>query len=195
MAKAKAASARIEREDFRKRLLLLVGASFFLLAMKVAIMPARAEPSVFPTGVTIYDPARAYNSFVLFSGGDDVSRLIDLTGKVVHEWNYTGQPVAFIDPALVDGKRGHVFVTLASEEGKGTDLVPGRAQTRIRKTVGEVDWNGAKVWEFGAECAGRPRAAASRHRPPAQRQYARSRQYLLSAAGLRGAAGSRRRRL
>jgi hypothetical protein len=119
-----------------------------------AITPAAAEPSVFPTGTTIYDPARAYNSFVLFPGGDDVSRLIDLTGKVVHEWKYTGQPVAFIDPALIGGARGHVFVTLETEQGKGTDLVPGRTQTRIRKTVGEVDWDGKRVWEFGASAPG-----------------------------------------
>ena len=154
MAKAQAAAARMAREDFRRRLLLLVGMSFFLLALKTSMTSARAEPSVFPTGVTIYDPTRAYNSYVLFPGGDDVSRLIDLTGKVVHEWKYTGQPVAFIDPALVGGSRGHIFVTLETEEGKGTDLVPGRAQTRIRKTVGEVDWSGAKVWEFGANAPG-----------------------------------------
>ncbi|GLI92330.1 hypothetical protein LMG27198_13220 [Methylocystis echinoides] len=148
MARAQAATARGAREGFGPHLLLALGASLLLLAQ------ARAEPSVFPTGVTIYDPTRAYNSYVLFPGGDDVSRLIDLTGKVVHEWKYTGQPVAFIDPALVGGSRGHIFVTLATEEGKGTDLVPGRAQTRIRKAVGEVDWSGAKIWEFGPNAPG-----------------------------------------
>ncbi len=90
----------------------------------------------------------------LFAGGDDVSRLIDLTGKVVHEWKYAGQPVAFIDPALTGGARGHVFVTLETEEGRGVDLVPGRAATRIRKTVGEVDWDGKPVWTFGASAPG-----------------------------------------
>jgi len=115
---------------------------------------AHGEPSVYPTGTTIYDPPKAYNSFVLFAGGDNVSRLIDLTGKVVHEWKYTGQPVAYIDPALIDGARGHLFVTLESDEGKGTDLVPGRVQTRVVKTVGEVDWDGKKVWEFGASAPG-----------------------------------------
>ena len=92
-------------------------------------------------GTTIYDPAKTYNSFVLFAGGDNVSRLIDLNGKVVHEWKFGGQPVAYLDPALAGGAKGHVFVTLETEEGKGTDLVPGRAQTRVVKTVGEVDWN------------------------------------------------------
>jgi hypothetical protein len=116
--------------------------------------PLRAEPSVYPTGTTIYDPAKAYNSFVLFAGGDDVTRLIDLDGNVVREWKYTGQPVSFIDPALVDGARGHIFVTLESEEGRGTDLVPGRALTSVRKKVGEVDWDGKVVWSFGPSAPG-----------------------------------------
>jgi len=129
------------------------GACAAVLASAAAVC-ASAEPSVYPTGTTIYDPARAYNSYVLFAGGDDVSRLVDLTGKVAREWKYTGQPVAFIDPALTDGARGHVFVTLESAEGRGTDLTPGRAQTRVRKTVGEVDWDGKPVWSFGSAAPG-----------------------------------------
>ena len=45
---------------------------------------ARAAPSVYPTGVTRYDPAKAYNVFVLFSGappGDDKTYLIDMDGN------------------------------------------------------------------------------------------------------------------
>ena len=141
------------------RSLRLAGA-LILLAASGVTFPTVAEPSVYPTGTTIYDPTKAYNSFVLFPGGDDVSRLIDLNGNVVHEWKYTGQPVVFIDPALIDGKRGHIFVTLETEQGKGTDLVPGRAQTRIRKSVGEVDWDGRKQWEFGA---GAPGGSAQQH--------------------------------
>ncbi|MBG0811987.1 aryl-sulfate sulfotransferase [Methylosinus sp. H3A] len=122
--------------------------------VSAATVCASAEPSVYPTGTTIYDPARAYNSYVLFAGGDDVSRLVDLTGKVAREWKYTGQPVAFIDPALADGARGHIFVTLESVEGRGTDLTPGRVQTRVRKSVGEVDWDGKPVWSFGSAAPG-----------------------------------------
>ena len=130
------------------------------LAAFCATTAARPEPSVFPTGTTIYDPARAFNSFVLFAGGDGVSRLIDLNGNVVHEWKFTGQPAAFIDPALVGGARGHIFVTLETEEGKGTDLVPGRVQTRINKTVGEVDWDGKTLWRFGGAA---PSGRAQQH--------------------------------
>ena len=130
------------------------GLAIGVIATTLLTAPLRAEPSVFPTGTTIYDPARAYNSFVLFAGGDNVSRLIDLSGNVVHQWQYSGQPVAYIDPASIEGARGHVFVTLESEEGRGTDLLPGRTQTRIVKTVGEVDWDGRKVWEFGASAPG-----------------------------------------
>ncbi len=136
------------------RLSLSLALALILMAASAGLPPAQAEPSVYPTGTTIYDPAKAYNSFVLFPGGDDVSRLIDLTGNVVHEWKYSGQPVAFINPALIDGKRGHIFVTLETEEGKGTDLVPGQGVTRVRKTVGEVDWDGNKQWEFGANAPG-----------------------------------------
>ena len=134
------------------RRLLRLGAAVLALAAWSSL--ARAEPSVYPTGTTIYDPARAYNSFVLFTGGDDITRLIDLNGKVVHDWKYGGQPTVLIDPALIGGARGHVFVTLESEQGKGTDLVPGRGLTLIRKNVGEVDWDGKVVWQFGAKAPG-----------------------------------------
>jgi hypothetical protein len=131
-----------------------------LLTATVWASLAGAEPSVYPTGTTIHDPAKTYNSFTLFVGGDDVTRLIDPTGKVVHEWKYGGQPAVLIDPALVGGARGHVFVTLENEQGKGTDLVPGRGLTQTRKTVGELDWDGKVLWQFGAKA---PNGRAEQH--------------------------------
>jgi len=38
------------------------------LALSGLAFNAAAEPSVYPTGVTRYDPAKAFNSYVLFSG-------------------------------------------------------------------------------------------------------------------------------
>jgi hypothetical protein len=116
--------------------------------------PAVASPSVFPTGTTRYDPTKAHNSYVLFTGGDDITRLVDLNGNVVREWSYGGQPPVFLDPALVGGARGHIIVTLARIEGSGTDLVPGRVTSRITKTIGEVDWDGKVSWSFGDEAPG-----------------------------------------
>lgn len=144
--------------EWTSRARALVSIAFFGAA--TLTVPTHAEPSVYPTGTTIYDPAKAYNSYVLFVGGDDVTRLIDLNGKVVHEWKYGGQPAVFIDPALTGGERGHVFVTLESEQGKGTDLIPGQANTSIRKTVGELDWEGHVVWRFGAKA---PDGRAQQH--------------------------------
>ena len=44
-------------------------AGFALLAALTGI--ALSSPRVYPTGVTIYDPSRAYNSFVAFSALDE----------------------------------------------------------------------------------------------------------------------------
>jgi hypothetical protein len=115
---------------------------------------ASAGPSVFPTGTTRYDPARAYNAFVLFTAADNVARLIDLNGNVVRQWPDAGGFSSLIDPALTGGQRGHVLVTLAQGEGSGTDLVPGRVGGRVSKSIGELDWDGRRVWEFGDKAPG-----------------------------------------
>ncbi|RQP21511.1 aryl-sulfate sulfotransferase [Piscinibacter terrae] len=124
------------------------------LTLAASICAALAYPSVFPTGTTRYDPARAWNSYVLFTGGDNVARLIDLNGNVVREWKDAGTYSSLLDPAHTNGQRGHVLVTLALGDGSGTDLVPGRVATRISKSIGELDWNGQVVWQFGEKAPG-----------------------------------------
>lgn len=123
-------------------------------------LAALAVPSVFPTGTTRYDPSRAYNSYVLFSGGDGVARLIDLDGNTVHQWKDAAAFSSFIDPALVHGEKGHIFVSLSTTDGKGTDLVPGQVNRRVTKSIGEQDWNNNTVWEFGSKAPG---GAAQHH--------------------------------
>ena len=119
-----------------------------LSAALVALTAAPSGQSVYPTGTTHYDPAKAFNSFVLFTGGDNVARLIDMDGNSVHEWRNAGDLATAIDPALVGGKRGHVLVTLSMVNAEGTDLVPG-ATGRTAQTIGEFDWDGKTVWTFG----------------------------------------------
>lgn len=98
-------------------------------------------PSVFPTGVTIYRPDKAYNCYVLFDGRDTRSYLIDMNGNDVKVWNYCGFPVEMIDPKLTNGERGHVFVQKEPE-------------IFANKTLLELDWNGNIVWQWGEKAPG-----------------------------------------
>lgn len=126
------------------------------LAAAVAIVaPAAisAFPSVFPTGTTIYDPAKAHNQYVLFAGADHKTHLIDMNGNEVRTWDYPGQPSGMLDPALIGGKRGHVVLQTGKGGGMETGLVPG-ALVQANKSLGEVDWNGNIVWSFGEKAPG-----------------------------------------
>jgi hypothetical protein len=106
-----------------------------------AVMSGLAGPSVFPTGVTLYDPDKAYNSYVLFDGRDNRSYLIDMNGRDVKTWGYSGFPVEMIDPALAGGERGRI---LAQKE----------PDNYANKTIIELDWTGRIVWEWGPKAPG-----------------------------------------
>ena len=62
------------------------------------------------SGVTYYDPSRAHGSYVLYTGADGVTRLIDLNGVVRNEWPQPGVPARIIDPALNAGRVGDISV-------------------------------------------------------------------------------------
>jgi hypothetical protein len=106
-----------------------------------------AFPSVYPTGVTRYDPAHAYNCYVLFGSTDGKTHLIDMNGNSVHEWNYWGFPSEMLDPKIVDGQPGHVLVQVSARPGNGAAIFR-------NKTVGEVDWAGKVLWEWGGQAPG-----------------------------------------
>ena len=80
----------------------------FLVAIWWASI-VHAGPSIYPTGVTRYDPGKAYNVFILFSGSDDKTHLIDMEGNEVHRWDHRGFPSGMLDPALVGVARGDVM--------------------------------------------------------------------------------------
>jgi hypothetical protein len=125
-----------------------------------ASVPAFAEPSVVPTGVTVYVPALAYNTYVLFGTPDHKTRLIDMEGNVVREWAYAGFPSTLLDPALIGGKRGHVLVQLSTDERSGAGIVPHMPAEFRNRTIGELDWDGKTVWEWGEQAPG---GAARQH--------------------------------
>ena len=76
------------------------------LSLLAATANLGAAPSVYPTGVTRYDTATAYNGYVIFSGQDKKTHLIDMNGNEVHRWDAEGFPPVLLDPALTGGKRG-----------------------------------------------------------------------------------------
>ena len=121
---------------------------------------ARAEPSVFPTGTTIYDPKLAYSSFVVFGGPDHKTHLIDMDGHEVHSWNYAGFPSEILDPAVTRGAKGHVLVQLATDERPGAGVVPNMPAEFRNRTIGEIDWDGKTVWSWGDAAPG---GAAHQH--------------------------------
>jgi hypothetical protein len=121
---------------------------------------ASAEPGVFPTGTTHYEPALAYNSYVIFDAPDNRTHLIDMDGHEVHSWDKPGFPAYMIDPALNGGTRGHVLVQLASTDQAGAGVVPGEPAQFRNQSIGELDWNGKVVWSWGDKA---PEGAAKQH--------------------------------
>ncbi len=98
-------------------------------------------PTKFPKGVTIHEPEYAHECHVLYDGRDGATYLIDITGKEVHSWPHSGFPSEMIDPAVNDGKRGHVLVN------KEPELF-------FNKALLELDWDGNVVWEWGEKAPG-----------------------------------------
>jgi hypothetical protein len=98
-------------------------------------------PSVFPTGVTIYDPEKAYNCYVLFDGRDDRGHLIDMNGNDVRSYPYSGWPIEMINPAEHDGKKGHVLGQKEPDAFNNENVI-------------EMDWDGNIVWEWGKDAPG-----------------------------------------
>lgn len=78
----------------RLRAKLRIAIAFILGLAAVSIV--WAGPSVFPTGVTRYDPSKAYNCDVLFSPMGNKTYLIDMDGNVVHQWDHAGFPTKIL---------------------------------------------------------------------------------------------------
>jgi Arylsulfotransferase (ASST) len=125
---------------------LILSAAVLLAA--VGLGKLSAAPSAYLTGTTLYDPVKAYNSYVVFSAPDGKTHLIDLDGNEVHRWNHFGFPPEFLDPKITGGKLGHVLLQLSSD---GVDT---EGDIFHNKTIGEQDWDGKTVWEWGEQAPG-----------------------------------------
>lgn len=129
-------------------------------AIALATGNVHAAPSVYPTGVTYYDPARAYGTYVIFGAPDHKTHLIDMDGNEVRTWDYSGFPSELIDPVVNGNRRGHVLVQLTTDERAGAGVVPNMPAEFRNKTIGELDWDGHIVWQWGEQAPG---GAARQH--------------------------------
>lgn len=122
---------------------------------------AFAEPTIYPTGTTIYDKKLAYHCDYLFGTlGDNIEHtyLIDMEGHVIHQWPYQGFPAKLIDPDLMGGVKGVVGLQIelmnGAERQAQTDVVPGSPSAFYDKSFGYVDWSGKILWQWGAQAPG-----------------------------------------
>jgi hypothetical protein len=140
------------------RFTLMFGALVGVVVLLTA-SAAFTDPSIYPTGTTIYDPQKAYNSYVVFGGSDGKTHLIDMNGNEVHRWERVGQPSEILDPAITGGKKGELLVDDPSLGAPltgigGHDLpIAAVAKSPRSVTVGELDWDGNTVWEWGGKQA------------------------------------------
>jgi hypothetical protein len=91
-------------------------------------------PSVYPTGVTVYDPERAYGGYTLFQAPGQGALLIDMSGREVQLWQgLQGFPNKLLPGGQVFGSTGERDVRYGAQDQ--LDLV-------------QVDWDGNVVWRF-----------------------------------------------
>jgi hypothetical protein len=105
--------------------------AFLLFALALTM----SAQSVFPTGTTIYDPARTWSGFTVLSPlGTPAAVVIDMNGNVVKQWtgfvNSAGGPARIFPNGVVMGANGN-----NPPHQESTELV-------------ERDFNGNVLWRF-----------------------------------------------
>lgn len=92
------------------------------------------HPSVFPTGATLYDPARAWSGYTLFQATEHGAVLVDMNGAVVREWpELHGFPNKILPGGAILGHSGERDPRYGMQDM--LDLI-------------QVDWEGNVTWSF-----------------------------------------------
>lgn len=95
-------------------------------------------PTVFPSGVTVYNPEKCWNGYTLFQARGEGAVLIDMTGREIHKWSgVCGMP----NKMLPDGS----LITSV------TDKLVHRGEQTL-DTMVHVDWDGEVQWAFNQAC-------------------------------------------
>ena len=112
---------------------LICAVTAVILAVYSAI--GKAGPSVYPTGTTIYDPARAWSGFTVLSPlQTQAVPVIDMNGKVVKQWdgfnNSAGGPARVLP-------NGDVIAANGARQGRQESL-----------ELVHKDFDGKVLWSF-----------------------------------------------
>jgi hypothetical protein len=91
-------------------------------------------PTVYPTGVTVYNPEKCWNGYTLFQAVGVGALLIDMNGSEVQLWQgLHGMPNKLLPGGYVIGSTGERNAQYGMQDM--IDLV-------------QVDWDGNIVWQF-----------------------------------------------
>ncbi len=116
-------------------------AASIIIALLMALISTNssAAPRIRHFGVTIHDPAKAYQGYTIFvdmiensDAGVGKAYLIDMDGAVVHTWKPKGYRLYHMALPLW---KGRILTRLQSENGGYRKLAL-------------LDWNGKKLWEY-----------------------------------------------
>ena len=92
------------------------------------------HPTVYPTGVTLYDPEKAYNGYTVMPVKGQGAMLIDMNGQEIKLWKGVhGFPNKIFPGGYLLGSRGIRNPKYGLQDQ--VDLI-------------QVDWDGNVVWEF-----------------------------------------------
>jgi hypothetical protein len=92
------------------------------------------HPSIYPTGVTLYEPEKAWGGYTLFQAPGHGALLIDMNGREVQLWQgLQGFPNKLLPNGQVFGSTGERDPRHGAQDQ--VDLV-------------QVDWEGNVVWRF-----------------------------------------------
>jgi hypothetical protein len=104
------------------------------VALVVVSRAMLAGPTVYPTGTTIYDPARAWSGYTVFVLPQTGAVLIDMNGKTVRQWTQfegaSGGPTRILPGGRVIGAIGS------------------RPPNQESLGVAQFDWDDKVVWQF-----------------------------------------------
>ena len=140
-----------------KKMLAVAAALGLCVGMGASAM---ASPSVYPTGTTIYDPARAQNGYVLISVDfKDVYTKVDISEYIKEkpDFNSPGDVPRPEDSDVVflmdmNGNVVHSWKDLGNN--KKCYLLPNGnllSFSETRSEVTEYDWDGNVVWNFASK--------------------------------------------